>query len=46
MITDRTALSATPHPYGPLPRHTPTAIDTIRHHDRLDGPIHEYQHVA
>jgi putative transposase len=33
-------------PLRPLPRHTPTAIDTVRRHDRLGGLIHEYQHVA
>jgi len=30
----------------PLPRHTPTATDTVRQHDRLGGLIHEYRHVA
>ena len=33
-------------PLRPLPRHTPTAVDTVRRHDRLGGLIHEYQHVA
>ncbi len=33
-------------PLRPLPRPTPTAIDTVRRHDRLGGLIHEYQHVA
>jgi transposase InsO family protein len=33
-------------PLRPLPRQTPTAIDTVRRHDRLGGLIHEYQHVA
>ena len=33
-------------PLRPLPRHTPTATDTVRQHDRLGGLIHEYQHVA
>jgi putative transposase len=28
-------------PLRPLPRHTPTAIDTVRRHDRLGGLIHE-----
>jgi transposase InsO family protein len=33
-------------PLRPLPRHTPTADDDVRRHDRVGGLIHEYQHVA
>jgi hypothetical protein len=45
MITDRTALSARPLPYGPFPD-TPQPLSTPSNDDRLGGLIHEYQHVA
>jgi hypothetical protein len=46
MITDRTALSARPLPYGPSPATPQPLSSTVRLHDRLGGLIHEYQHVG
>jgi putative transposase len=33
-------------PLRPLPAAPPTAVNTVRRHDRFGGLIHEYQHVA